>query len=349
LIPYRFLLPKNAARAPVILLQHGLGGRKEQTMHCSFANEFAKHGFAAIAIDAVWHGERGEGDEKATLVENMRMFFGLWGDGDEYQIQFRFARDALRQTTLDHHEVMRLVREMAQSLDITGEIEGVPDGIPDVSADVFYYGASMGGIIGSMTFAVAGDLQGASLNVPGGRLHNIALESDLNVFDLLLAPALSGGELPHGEIRRLLVFYQTIVERAEPLNYAPHWWQSPLPGREARSVIIQETVGDSTLPNVATRELSLAGGLPLLTPAIDPPPGMPTVAVPKGGLVENLAAGVAGGMAQFDWVHTRGKRVKATHGTLGSAEPATQTTTLFRSILEGTPTVFRAYENEAGD
>ena len=70
-VPGVLYLPKNgAARNPCVIVQHGYGGDK--SMGGMFAGTLAPQGFAVIAIDAEYHGERKEPgkDVLATDVEN---------------------------------------------------------------------------------------------------------------------------------------------------------------------------------------------------------------------------------------------------------------------------------------
>ncbi len=340
-IAYRFFVPKNAAGAPVVIVQHGLLGNKKH-LSCSVADRYAARGFATIAIDAVLHGERARNGLTISPLEGLRMIFGVWTADGGWQMRLRFARDALRQTSLDHDALAAYVREvLVPAIDRTGP-GGIPDGLPDLADAVYYTGSSMGGIIGSLTLATSARIAAGVLNVPGGRLSNFLYESELGFFNSLVPTLLTAGSrVPTADARRFVAIYQTIFERADPLNYAGHWWQNPVPrqgGHEQRafprSVLIQETLDDILVPNLTTRELARAGGLPLLLPALEADAGLPTAEVPAVGLAENLQPGVSGGLFQLKDLHIEGVPYRASHGSLNTDEVIEQAAAFFRGDFE---------------
>lgn len=329
-IPYIFVLPKGAARVPVVIVQHGLTGDKESVLLCGIAQRYAAWGFATIALDAAWHGERGPGGKPPTAFDAIRTLFGVWTDGERWTTKLRYGRDAFRQTALDHHALAALVIQMAGGFDVLGSAGHGPDGLPDVSPTVFYNGESMGGIIGGMTAAASPLIKAAVLNVPGARLSNFILLSPLGLYELVARPLIeASAHIGEGDIRRFLALYQTIIERGDPINYARHWWKQPYAGYAAKSVMIQETLDDMLVPNRTTEDLARAGDLPQLVPALRLVPDMPSVEVPLDGLGENLAPALTGGMVQIKRI-TRGYQTQeATHGTMSTPEALDQAARFF--------------------
>lgn len=339
-IPYIIVLPKGVERAPTVLVQHGLSGDKEGVLLCNMGEQYAAHGFATVAIDGAWHGERGPGGKKPSPLSYLRVLFGVWTDGQTMNAKLRFGRDAFRQTALDHVQLAALVKAMAPALD---RADG-GDGKPDLSGDVFYNGESMGGIIGSLTTAVAPNMPASVLNVPGGRLSNLVLLSEIHLYELVAEPVVSAvAELGEGDVRRFLALFQTMAERGDPINYAPLWHLTPADGRPKKSVIIQETTDDVLVPNRTTEDLARAGGLKRLTPALADTPHLGSEAIPSGGLSGNLGDGLTGGMVQLKTVTRGGEQEEASHGTMGTPEALDQAAEFFRTWLGGEPTVFRAY------
>lgn len=338
-IPYIIVVPKGAVRAPTVLVQHGLSGNKESVLLCGMGEQYAAHGFATVAIDGAWHGERGPGGKQPSAISYLRVLFGVWTDGETMNAKLRYGRDAFRQTALDHVQLAALVKSMAPTLDETGA-----DGLPDLSGDVFYNGESMGGIIGSLTTAVAPNLPAAVLNVPGGRLSNLVLLSEIHLYELVAEPIVSAvAELGAGDVRRFLALFQLVAERADPINYAPLWHLKPPAGRPRKSVVIQETTNDVLVPNRTTEDLARAGGLKRLTPALAPTPNLASEAIPPAGLAGNLGEKLTGGMVQLKTVTRDGKRIEASHGTMSTPEALDQAAAFYRTWLEGAPTVYRAY------
>lgn len=202
----------------------------------------------------------------------------------------------------------------------------------------------MGGIIGSLTTAVAPNMPASVLNVPGGRLSNLVLLSEIHLYELVAEPVVSAvAELGEGDVRRFLALFQTMAERGDPINYAPLWHLTPADGRPKKSVIIQETTDDVLVPNRTTEDLARAGGLKRLTPALADTPHLGSEAIPSGGLSGNLGDGLTGGMVQLKTVTRGGEQEEASHGTMGTPEALDQAAEFFRTWLGGEPTVVRAY------
>lgn len=116
-----------------------------------------------------------------------------------------------------------------------------------------------------------------------------------NPGDPLVAPA-GGLGLPRNtpQLRRELQLAQTILEPADPVNYAPHYFQSPLPVRtEADAGVVNtllvETVGDTTVPIATGLSLARAAGF-LPVGKVDPDFGTSLDQVLlNGGVNEGLA------------------------------------------------------------
>jgi hypothetical protein len=341
-IPYLLVLPKNAQHAPLVIVQHGLSGDKESVLLCTMGDLYAGWGFATAAIDAAWHGERGPGGKKPSPLSYIRVLFGVWMDGDKFSSKFRYGRDAFRQTALDHTSLASLVKMLAPTFDRV-RADGSPggDGVPDVSGEIFYHGESMGGIIGSMTMASSPLIKTGVLNVPGARLSNIVLLSRLHLYELVARPLLvANAHITEADARRFLALFQTTAERGDPINYGRHWWVAPYATAMAKNVLIQETIDDVLIPSRTSEDLARSGQLPLLTPALQPIEGFPSVEIPVAGLKGNLKGGLTGGMVQLKTVHRGGEEVQAEHGTMGTPEAIDQAARFYQAA---TPKVFRVY------
>ena len=55
---------------------------------------------------------------------------------------------------------------------------------------------------------------------------------------------------------------QSEWDYTDPASFAPHLLRDPLPGSSAKRILVQESIGDSQVPNLATRILARAMGLP---------------------------------------------------------------------------------------
>jgi hypothetical protein len=91
--------------------------------------------------------------------------------------------------------------------------------------------------------------------------------------------------------RRLWTLSQAALDAADPINYAPHWFGDPLPGRLGvpTNVLVIATSGDPAVPASTGIALGRAAGL-IETSQVDPAYGMTDDQVLiAGGVVEGVA------------------------------------------------------------
>lgn len=101
----------------------------------------------------------------------------------------------------------------------------------------------------------------------------------------------------------------------------------------SKSVLLQEAMQDSLMPNSSTSLLSRAFGLTHVTPALEAIDGVQTAPAPMSG---NLVTGTTGGVFQFD--ETDG--IVANHNSLGgSSEARAQYEAFFGALFDGAPAV----------
>ena len=138
-IPFLLALPVDEARRPypVVVLQHGHGGRKEFMLYV--AGYLAERGLATAAIDAPGHGEQ-EGTGNFVNFPETPVVRGSFLQAAANQLRFVQALEALGDLDLD--------------LDLT----------PGLG----YLGESLGGLLGGMTAAVEPGIGAAVINVAGG-------------------------------------------------------------------------------------------------------------------------------------------------------------------------------------
>ncbi|MCX8170792.1 MAG: alpha/beta fold hydrolase [Candidatus Bathyarchaeota archaeon] len=140
-VPSLLLLPKGEKKAPCIVFLHGYGGSKEDILEV--ASLVAREGYALIAIDAVYHGER--------KVPGKEL----------YSPDISESMSGIIQTVID---LRRAVDYLETRLDIDAERIG-------------YVGGSMGGIIGAIFIGVEPRIKAAALIVAGGNMSLMIRES----------------------------------------------------------------------------------------------------------------------------------------------------------------------------
>ena len=287
--------PRPTNGWPVAIFGHGFTDSK-QGAPFAVASVLAHSGIASIAINVVGHGfgpnstlTINQGATATTFPEGGRGF-DQDGNGQitssEGSSTF-FAspqgtigsRDALQQTVAD---LMQLVRAIQGGVDANG------DGLQDLDPNRIYYaGQSFGGIYGTMFLGIEPDIRAGVPNVPGGSIIDIVRLSPS--FQLLLTqalavriPALLNAGPPiffndNSPLRNLppvinnvpgAVAIQTVEDTSrwlgqagDPVAWAPFIRKNPLPGDQAKPVIVQFARGDETVPNPTATALIRSGDL----------------------------------------------------------------------------------------
>jgi dienelactone hydrolase len=144
-VPALLSIPKKEGGPfPVVILLHGYGGDKDDLMEA--AEPLAQRGYAAVAIDAQYHGER--------KVEGKNMY----SSDTEMTIQ------AFAQTIID-------VRRLIDHLETRDDVDASRIGL---------VGGSMGALLGTIASGVDSRIDVAVLIVGGGNMSLMISESQLS-------------------------------------------------------------------------------------------------------------------------------------------------------------------------
>jgi hypothetical protein len=192
------------------------------------------------------------------------------------------TRDGIRQTILDHQRVIK-------ALKMCGAAGCTPISVnPD---KIFYAGLSLGSIIGGMSTAMSPDIKAAVLNVGGAGWADIventetlaircSLVNGLIDAGILVGEKWAGGTtgLCTTDEWKMQPGYATfaaigrwVLDPADPANFGPRI--------AAKKLLIQEVVGDTVVPNVATDRYAAVTGL-----AANPLMGDPFNAAPSAAI-----------------------------------------------------------------
>ena len=308
--PIRIWLPKEAAGAsPLLLFGHGIGGTLDQAG--ALADFAASWGTATVAIDAPHHGKHpaGGATDAQTAVMN---FFEL--DLAAFTVHGLRLRDNWRQATYDKLQVIKLLTDLP-------DVDG--DGKADIDSQrVAYFGASLGGIMGSELLALSDRLGAGVLSICGGRVTSII--SDGESYAPLIGFVAGGAG--RGEVQRFFCAAQTLIERGDAANYAPHVLRDRLAvgGSAAPDVLLAVGMSDEVIPSVASSALARALDVPQVPPVALALASLDVTA--QAPVVANLE-GVTAGLFQFDrvTVSQNGPPIAASHQTtVGSAEGVLQ-------------------------
>ena len=257
------------ASAGLVIFQHGITSHKDSLFY--IINTLAEFGYSSIAIDAWGHGERGyeDGNANGTIENTMAD-----GYADSGLLFIRpdapdLSAGYYLQTLLD---IYRVAYVTGQNSEIQGAIAFVdPLDLADGSAtngdsNTHYVGVSLGGIMGATMSSLlnsAGDATIAPfgkyvLNVPGGDVTDIVFNGSFGTGVRSSVATARGYDTNTVEGQQslnstmvaidLLTSHTFFTALADPL----YWAQPTLP----TNVLVQEIVGDATVPNSNTELLA---------------------------------------------------------------------------------------------
>jgi hypothetical protein len=290
-IEFHTFLPgdnKPAAGFPVILFGHGLGDSSFGAPTL-VAGTFARQGFAMVALNAVGHGSGPQTNLVLTSATGQNTSIpvpgrgvdlnndGVIGANEGCLLRSGIAlRDCLRQTAVD---LMQMVHTIRTGLDVDG------DGTVDLDPNRIYYaGQSLGALYGTLLTAVDPNVRAAVLNAGGGtvihisntsdQLHPLVREilalhmpsilnagSDFNANIVLRDQPVKVNTVPGAiDIQDYLERLEWLQAIGDPIPYAPHLKQSPLPSVPSKRVLFQIARGDHTVPNPTNSNLIRAAG-----------------------------------------------------------------------------------------
>lgn len=243
--------------APIILFGHGFFGDTKEVQGEDVRNIAAAS--CAIFVGTEWYGmaKSDYGPAAWAINEASR----LTGFGER-----------ILQGIADHLSFARLVRtRLASELFIDGS------GSYARGDDLYFYGISQGGILGSVYLAYEPYINRAALSVGGGN-WSLMFERSKNwpTFQLII-----GGAYP-GPLGTVIVesLLGLALDPVEPLVTAPNLVGTPLPGSSQKHVLIHTALGDTSVPNLGSFAQLRTASIPLLAPAAFAPWGTMTTTAP---------------------------------------------------------------------
>jgi hypothetical protein len=226
-----------------------------------------------------------DGQEARTLLSTLRVVgFGIdwWGMSKD---DLGTVVGLISQTPADTWKfVERVYQAMANWMVMTRAIKTSLATQPSLAlvrgrrlydpTHVFYFGASMGHILGGVMSAINPDIERAALEVGGaGWEHMMPRATPFSGFNFFIKSAM-GTEVGTQTVEAM---FATALDRIDPATYAPYLIGSHLPGNPDRRVILQAGIGDAEVPNVATYFHARALGLSMVSPTPESAWGIPLV------------------------------------------------------------------------
>jgi hypothetical protein len=147
-------------------------------------------------------------------------------------------------------------------------------------SELYYYGLSQGGIQGGTYLALSPDTKRGVLGV-GASNYSILLQRSIDFIPFqFILNGFYGDQLDRALLYPLL---QMVWDRAEPNGYLSHLVADPLPGSQAKKVLLQPGVNDSQVGSIGTEIQARSLGIPAMAPSALPAFGIAETEAPFDG------------------------------------------------------------------
>ncbi|MFO0613761.1 MAG: hypothetical protein U0414_14305 [Polyangiaceae bacterium] len=273
-VPFTIWIPKSVANRtpgspPARLMQFGhgfFGGRVEAD---GFPAELAdEEGFVVVATD--W-----------------------WGlaDPDKLAVADSLVTDPSRTTIFTDRLQQAMMNFIAVAAAAKGPLAALPElqiqGAPAYDAStLYYYGISLGAILGSTYVTLSPYVDRAALSVGAANFSLMLFRSRAFLPFLGLLGITTPDPLEQQKVGALL---QSGLDRIDPMTYAPHMLEKRYPKNpKTLDVAMQIGLGDPAVPNIASFYQARILGVPVLEPTPLEPFGVPTIPSPVTGSAMTL-------------------------------------------------------------
>ncbi len=283
--------PMPSGGWPVVIYGHGLGDNQFGAP-TYMASTLAANGYATLAMEINGHGYGPNSTVALTKNDGGKFTISTPGRGIQFSPNAPIGqsdgciilgavavRDCGRQTAVD---LFALVKTIQQT---NGLLLGLDP------QRIYYVGQSFGSVYGALFHAVEPSVKAAMLSAGGGSNVDVARLSlpGRQLVDFYLSglgvptntppyqpyfrdgyndqyvfrdqPQVANAEPGVLPIQGALEAADWLGMLGDPLAFAPHWKNAPLPGVPAKSVFFQYSLGDLEEPNPANSALIRAGGI----------------------------------------------------------------------------------------
>ncbi len=135
------------------------------------------------------------------------------------------------------------------------------NGKPIIGNEIYYYGISQGGIEGVTFMSVDPDIIRGALGVPGS-IYSIMMQRSHDFVEL--ASVFNPSYPDPLDRLKLLSLSQYQWDFTDPISFASHVVNNPLPGTPKKQILIQAGLNDCQVPNLTTEILVRTMGIPAM-------------------------------------------------------------------------------------
>jgi len=156
--------------------------------------------------------------------------------------------------------------------------------------NIYFYGNSLGGILGGTYAALSPNIERLVLGVGGAGMTFIMFRSGSCIELIGLIQTYIPDTL---DTQKFSALMQTTFDRMDPITYAPNVLSDPLPDTPAsRRILMHMGIGDTQVPNLSTHLHARAMGVPYLQPAPREIPGLEQVSTPADSALVEFDFGI---------------------------------------------------------
>ncbi len=253
--PFELVIPKSAETNgpyPLLVYGHGLLGSMNEVSSGHTRGFCNDKGYVCIATD--WIGM--SYTEAAGVGASAAALSAVKDVND-----FPWIGDRLQQSMVNF---MVLTRTAKQILKDPQTFENGKSAVVD-PFQVYYYGISQGGILGSSLLAYSPDIQRGVLQV-GGTAYSLMIQRSVDWTEFY--PSLRNGYPDRVDQQLVMALWQSLFDMSEASGTAyAQGTHPPLPGTKKKQLLFQAGVGDCQVTNLATEIQARTLGTPLLSPS----------------------------------------------------------------------------------
>ncbi len=254
--PFELVIPASAVDAgpyPLLVYGHGLLGAAEEVSSGHVRNFCNDKGYVCIGTD--WIGlsaaeDLGVGQNGAAVAAVQ----------DVSKIQYVAHR--LEQSLVNFMVLTRTAQSIVQ--DPQALLPGGASAVVD-PFEVYYYGISQGGIMGTALMAYSPDIPYGVVQV-GGSAYSLMIQRSTNWTQFF--PAIRNAYPDRIDQQLIMALWQPLFDDSEGAGTAFFQGQNePLPDTEPKHLLMQIAVGDCQVSNLAAEIQARTLGMELLTPS----------------------------------------------------------------------------------
>lgn len=247
---FECIIPTGAGPARISLYGHGLLGSHVEVEAAWMQQTASEHNIAFCATD--WWGLTGA--DLPFLIQALRHVNALPS-----------IVDRLQQGVLNTLYLGRLMRH-PQGLASDPAFQAGGRALIDTS-NLYFYGNSVGGILGGVATAVAPDFRRSVLGVTGSDFFGVMVPHGRSFS--VLGKFVLRNYRDHSLHPLVLDLLQQLWERADPDGYAPQMTSHPLPNTPPHAVLLQIAYGDFEVSMYAAAVEARSVGVSAHEPALD--------------------------------------------------------------------------------